>query len=78
MIMYLLLQQFALVDILYIMFDFRTDLINFGENGHLRNPCQENRKLQREPITVTLSKLSTAAVLFEDGNYNRGECLMLK
>lgn len=42
---YLLLQIAGLVNILYIFFDFRTGLINFGENGNLRISCQENRKL---------------------------------
>lgn len=38
----------------------------------------EQKTLMWTHYSWHLSKLSTAAVLFEDGNYNRGECLMLK
>lgn len=66
---YPFLEQFAHVDVLYIFLDFRTGLVNFGENGHLGDSCQEDKNFIMN--VKLLSKWTIAAVLCGDGVHYR-------
>jgi len=44
---YLLLQELDLVDVLQILFDFRADFVNLGEDGHLRDLCGTGGRTRR-------------------------------